>query len=585
MNPVTAKVEIRFDGSTWVDVTDVAGVNYLYLAAGVQIVRGRDDETGDPINVGTCSFTLVNDDGRFTPGLSTSPYYPYVVEGVAVRVSAWANSAWRVRFYGLIQSWAVSWVDAATSFCAVTANDMLGAFPSYTFRQASDELIRNLPGVLYHWPLRELSGDAAPLIGDVLLVDNGGTESLPGGLLELDEGTDEHPTFVSSSGKRKLTSGTLKVPETHAVFAVVMSAPTANGSIISVGSGFNVEWSTADGFYWTGYSSDAVMPTAWPALVLVVPSGAALSVCSYGGGLVSTLPIMVGPEQVTQIVVNPTLSGGSTWPLGHVFIQGDVASVTAARATQLALAQTLLAPRISPVTPAANQILALASSTVTLTGATVGEATLPTLGDRDAADAMGALVTGMGARLVDNLDGTLLWIPFAPGTTAVAPPAGEVDPSMTWATSNIGWMSDCTVTWPDGTSYTATRSDGKRQTGRPLEGVHATRADDRLFTDWTVRSASTDPRMPVAMYDLASLTEAQKVTLCSVTVGSRINLSSLPTQLPTTLGLVVEGIEETISETSWAVTFKTSPGSTSQPFIIGDSVAGVIGSGYRISPF
>lgn len=75
------KCEIRFDGTNWVDVS-----GYALLSKGISIQRGRDSETGDAISVGTCSFTLENNDGRFTADRALSKYYPYVVEGVACRV-------------------------------------------------------------------------------------------------------------------------------------------------------------------------------------------------------------------------------------------------------------------------------------------------------------------------------------------------------------------------------------------------------------------------------------------------------------------------------------------------------------------
>ena len=87
----------------------------------------------------------------------------------------------------------------------------------------------------------------------------------------------------------------------------------------------------------------------------------------------------------------------------------------------------------------------------------ITESVIPTLGDHDAADAMSALVAGMGARLVDDLDGTLTYVPFSPSGTAITLPTSEIDPELTWETSDVGWYSEATVTWPDGTSYTASR--------------------------------------------------------------------------------------------------------------------------------
>lgn len=65
---------------TWYDISP-------YLSGAIAVTRGRANEQSVP-NVGQLSCDLVNDDGRFTPGLATSPYYPYVVDGAPVRLTA-----------------------------------------------------------------------------------------------------------------------------------------------------------------------------------------------------------------------------------------------------------------------------------------------------------------------------------------------------------------------------------------------------------------------------------------------------------------------------------------------------------------
>ncbi len=52
------------------DFTDISV--YVSLAAGVRITRGREDNISS-VQPSRCTFTVTNDDGRFTPNLSTSP--------------------------------------------------------------------------------------------------------------------------------------------------------------------------------------------------------------------------------------------------------------------------------------------------------------------------------------------------------------------------------------------------------------------------------------------------------------------------------------------------------------------------------
>jgi hypothetical protein len=66
---------------TWTDITQYVDIQ----SAKVSITRGASDELSD-IQPGTCSLTLDNTGGRFTPGLSSSPYYPNIKKNTPLRV-------------------------------------------------------------------------------------------------------------------------------------------------------------------------------------------------------------------------------------------------------------------------------------------------------------------------------------------------------------------------------------------------------------------------------------------------------------------------------------------------------------------
>jgi len=84
------RIECAFDAGygtaaasrTWTDITD-----YVKTAEGISIRGARQDEFSQP-GPNTCSLTLNNSDGRFTPGLASSPYYPNVKLGRPLRVVA-----------------------------------------------------------------------------------------------------------------------------------------------------------------------------------------------------------------------------------------------------------------------------------------------------------------------------------------------------------------------------------------------------------------------------------------------------------------------------------------------------------------
>lgn len=67
--------------ASWTDITQWADIQ----KNGVKINRGASDEISET-QTGTVNMTLDNDDGRFTPGNASSPYYPNVLKGVPLRV-------------------------------------------------------------------------------------------------------------------------------------------------------------------------------------------------------------------------------------------------------------------------------------------------------------------------------------------------------------------------------------------------------------------------------------------------------------------------------------------------------------------
>lgn len=65
----------------WTDITPYADI----ITAGISIGRGAQDELSET-QPGTCTLTLDNSDGRFSPGRASSPYYPNVKKNVPLRV-------------------------------------------------------------------------------------------------------------------------------------------------------------------------------------------------------------------------------------------------------------------------------------------------------------------------------------------------------------------------------------------------------------------------------------------------------------------------------------------------------------------
>ncbi|WUI02112.1 hypothetical protein OHR68_09980 [Spirillospora sp. NBC_00431] len=82
---LNTKVELRL-GPTWTDITP-----HVYTRDPITITRGRQDEGGraDPA---TCSLTLNNKDGRYSPRNVLGPHYGLIGRNTPIRVSAGAGA-------------------------------------------------------------------------------------------------------------------------------------------------------------------------------------------------------------------------------------------------------------------------------------------------------------------------------------------------------------------------------------------------------------------------------------------------------------------------------------------------------------
>src|SRR5215213_3092239 len=103
----TITVEIAFATAplavtpTWTDVT-------AYVKSIPQIRRGRQNAlTG--IEAGTAVVVLDNRTRRFDPTYASGAYYPNVLPGRKIRISAVYNSTTYYLFTGFIDTWPPEW--------------------------------------------------------------------------------------------------------------------------------------------------------------------------------------------------------------------------------------------------------------------------------------------------------------------------------------------------------------------------------------------------------------------------------------------------------------------------------------------
>jgi len=155
---LSVTVELYYSAA-WNDISE-----YVYSRDRVIIRRGRTSPRGS-IDPGTCTLTLDNRDGRFSPRNPTSPLYGLIGRNTPMRVSLDGS----VRFYGEVSEWPVKW-DAAGAdvYIPITASGILrrlgqGASPlQSTMRRGID----SATDPVAYWPCEE--GEAASSIASGL---------------------------------------------------------------------------------------------------------------------------------------------------------------------------------------------------------------------------------------------------------------------------------------------------------------------------------------------------------------------------------------------------------------------------------
>lgn len=114
-------VEIRFDGTNWVDVTGYCN------AANFQ--RGKTSQLFDTIGPSSGSLTLNNETRRFDPLHASGPYYGNIRPGRHVRVT----TASTVTFYGMIADWDLQYDVSGRSIAVAQLEDGLAALGRQQF--------------------------------------------------------------------------------------------------------------------------------------------------------------------------------------------------------------------------------------------------------------------------------------------------------------------------------------------------------------------------------------------------------------------------------------------------------------------
>lgn len=200
--PSTITVEVEFTPGVWTDVSQ--------YVEGFDTDRGRSFEL-DEIQAGVCNVTFDNTDGRFTPLLSTSPYYPNVVPRKQLRVRAKGALTLTPVFQGRIEKWPVT-VDNGTSQVVAPVIDDFNRMAGVSLMPMIHQTMLSVFKPDHYWPMNE--GPGATQVANIA------NSAFPGALLTGKAGG------AYTTGGLPLT----KVGETGAGGSIALSGNTVSGT-------------------------------------------------------------------------------------------------------------------------------------------------------------------------------------------------------------------------------------------------------------------------------------------------------------------------------------------------------------------
>jgi len=150
--PIGLTVELYLGALGWTDIS-----TYVYYRDRIRISRGRPNEASR-IQPQTCSMTLNNADGRFSPRNPVGPWYGYIGRNTPIRVSRMQNGVRRYRFVGEVPAWPVTWdISGRDVYVPIQAAGMLRRLQQGT--QALNSTMRRsiplLSTLIAYWPCED----------------------------------------------------------------------------------------------------------------------------------------------------------------------------------------------------------------------------------------------------------------------------------------------------------------------------------------------------------------------------------------------------------------------------------------------
>lgn len=572
---------------------------------GYNIKRGRQDEQTAVTPGELNGLVAKSTDGAFVPGSTIIGSPSPMRTDNLIKVKTTVNAVTRDRFTGYMQDYPTAWPTGASNLAETTisATDALARGERFPLLSAVETLVL-ASGAQAYYPLDEPSSSSTA-------ADRSGSQNAP----MIAAGSGTAPAFGSTLNNTRLgaaqfaagqylsTSGLPAATNFTCMFVWQSSyaggpstfgimpngrALTLNpgGFIGTVGSGG--AWSTAG----TAYNDGK------PHVVVISLNAGTASV--YIDGALFTTYADTGPSGSN---ITMSAGGGSAF-LGVTPFTGNVAQAaywtSALSATQIADISTavLLGYQAERTDQRVSRIATIAGLPIgTLdTGGTTMPADDPgsetaTAAILECVDAEAGLAfcNGSGAITFHNRNRAPL--KTSPDVTITNE---EIGPALIVTPDNVGLIN-----YFEGTSAVT----GAKQIVRDLvsefgppgngHGRYSGSATYQVSTDaevldranWIVSNHSQpQQRIGSLPIDMLQLPAATQDALLSLEPNSWLEITGMPPQTPggSTLDLMVQGFDETLTPTSWVLVFNVVPRSYFQAWILGDSTYSILGSTTRL---
>jgi hypothetical protein len=607
---------------TWTDITQ-----YVLVKDGIVHTWGRTDEFGD-VQPSTISVTLNNRDGRFTRFLSSSPYYPNVRNGKRIRVSATRSAVTYRRFDGHVNEWPTEWVSGRATYAEarITATDRFKRFGALgELRSMLEEEILRDDAIAYY-PLGDPSGSTtagniSTQIQPAAVVRQEGS----GGEINFATGTGPGTDELSAPSFEPVDADNGKYLEASPLGTNVGGNPGYTLECffdgIAIGSRMLAGITNASGVHAilqldsTGKlqaeQTIPFLPDEVTTSAVEVDDGAthhgALTVSISGTTATMRLyldGVEVGTAQTWSVpggalsTYSRLLVGGNS--TGDCF-RGTLSHV-AAHSTALSAARLLdhynagrhgLAgertdQRIGRIgdwvgIPSADRALDVGDSTVSAQ-ATSGRQPLEVMREVEKAEAGVLYISGDNKLTLHNRSRRYNTTP------AVTLTGQQIFGDLQFPGDDFGLTNDMTVTRSNDNEVRAVDQTSIDEFGLYRDTLQIPAVDDSAAlaaAQWRVGNYGTPrtrvPNVTVDLHKLESTAPSQVALLLAADISTKLRLSSLPSQAPTsTVDVFIEGGTETITPKFWRITFNTSPGDFSQVWQLGVSGFSELGDTTRL---